>query len=219
MAAQLMTQAAFARHRGVSKGCVTNWKNASPTLLVMAEGPGGKPMVDVVRTELKLNANIDPHRGRPSGGGESQQESPGGIPAPALPLESAPGQVAGSSAPGYNEERQMHLREQRIGQAMKNAQLAGELVPLIEAERRVGEVGRAARERMHSWFRGIAERIAAEKDIRAIMALGENGIDEVFAELASAADRGEFAGDEAEPDLLPGERDELETVDAEAVVE
>jgi hypothetical protein len=102
----------------------------------------------------------------------------------------------------------LHLREQRTGQALKNAQLAGELVPLIEAERRVSEVGRAARERMHAWFRSVAERIAAEKDVRQIMAIGESGIDEVFAELADAAARGEFAGDDE--DLTPEEVAEME---------
>jgi uncharacterized protein involved in type VI secretion and phage assembly len=81
----------------------------------------------------------------------------------------------------------LQVREQRIGQALKNAQLAGDLVPLIEAERRVSEVGRAARERMHAWLRSVAERFAAESDVRTIMALGEEGIDEVFAELADAA--------------------------------
>jgi hypothetical protein len=92
------------------------------------------------------------------------------------------------------DERIEQVREQRIGNALKNAQLAGELVPLVEAERRVSEVGRAARERMHAWLRSVAERFAAEKDVRTIMALGEEGIDQVFAELADAAVRGEFAG-------------------------
>jgi hypothetical protein len=81
-------------------------------------------------------------------------------------------------------------------------------VPLIEAERRVSEVGRAARERMHAWLRGQAERFAAEKDVRQIMAIGEAGIDEVFAELADAAERGEFAGDDG--DLTPDEVAEME---------
>jgi hypothetical protein len=207
---QLMTQAQFARHRGVSKGCVTNWKTAK--LLVLAEGPGGKPMVDVVRTELKLNANLDPGRGRPTTGANATA-TPGGE-APALPLGEGPAAAPESpKAPDFNDERTQHLREQRIGQAMKNAQLAGQLVPLVEAERRVSEVGRAARERMHAWFRGIAERVAAEKDVRQIMAIGESGIDEVFAELADAAERGDFAGHD--DDLPPEEVAEMESAAAE----
>jgi hypothetical protein len=215
-----MTQAQFARHRGVSKGCVTNWKTAK--LLVMAEGPNGKAMVDVVRTELKLNANLDPVRGRPPTGGAQQlNASPDGE-APALPLTEgaiAPPTAAPAKGDALADERAQHLREQRIGQAMKNAQLAGELVPLIEAERRVSEIGRASRERMHSWFRSMAERLAAEKDARAIIALGEAGIDQVFAELASAAAHGDLAGDDGEPDLTEDEKAELLAVELEAPVE
>jgi hypothetical protein len=210
-----MTQAQFARHRGVSKGSVTNWKNAK--LLVMAEGPGGRAMVDVVRTELKLNANIDPLRGRPSTGHQAAaaEASPGGE-APALPL--GEGQAASVAAPRRDDladERVQHLREQRTGQALKNAQMAGELVPLIEAERRVAEIGRASRERMHAWLRSNAERFAAEKDVRQIMAFGEAGIDEVFAELAEAAVRGDLAGDNDE-DLTAEEKAEMEAAAEEA---
>lgn len=202
---QLMTQAQFARHRGVSKGSVTNWKHSG--WLVLAEGPGGKPMVDVVRTELKLNANIDPVRGRPTTGGAAAAEAAAGD-ALALPLANDAGASA-AKRDDLADERVQHLREQRTGQALKNALLSKELVPLIEAERRVGEVGRATRERMQAWLRGNAERFAAEKDVRQIMAIGEAGIDEVFAELADAAARGEFAGGEAD-DLTPEEQAEME---------
>jgi hypothetical protein len=198
---QLMTQAEFARHRGVSKGSVTNWKNAG--LLVLAEGPGGKPMVAVERTELKLNANLDPMRGRPTTGHLAPTGGQGAAPiasdTPALPLGDSPP----PKVDGLADERLHHLREQRTGQALKNAQLANELVPLIEAERRVAEIGRACRERMHAWLRSNAERFASEKDVRTIMAIGEAGIDEVFAELADAADRGELAGHD--DDELPAE--------------
>lgn len=213
MSVQLMTQAQFARHRGVSKGSVTNWKNAR--LLVLAEGPNGKPMVDVARSDMRLNANIDPMRGRPSTGGQMPQpESPPvGREAPALPLgEGSPPAAAQPRRDGLNDERVAQVREDRIGKALKNAQLAGELVPLIEAERRVAEVGRAARERMHAWFRSIAERVAAEKDVRQVMVIGETGIDEVFAELADAAERGEFAG--GDDVLEPEEVAEMEAAGA-----
>jgi hypothetical protein len=208
---QLMTQAQFARHRGVSKGSVTNWKNAK--LLVMAEGPGGKAMVDVVRTELKLNANIDPMRGRPSTGGQAPAaDSPGD--APALPLgEGSAAPAIAPKADDYAQARLEESRERRTGQALKNAQLAGDLVPLIEAERRVSEVGRAARDRMQAWMRSQAERFAAEKDVRQIMAIAEAGIDEVFAELAVAAERGDFAG--SDDALTPEEVADMEAAAVE----
>lgn len=209
MAAQLMTQAEFARHRGVVKGAVSNWKKNG--LLVMAEGPDGKPMVDVQRTELKLNAKIDPMRGRPTTGGQpSTAVAPGMGDAPALPLEAGAPAAADQTISG---ERSQLLREQRIGAAMKNAREAGDLVPLIEAERRVSEAGRAARERVQAWFRGLAEQLAATTDVRSIMVIGEEGIDQVFTDLANAAQRGELAGDE-DGDLTPEEDAEMEAVAA-----
>jgi hypothetical protein len=210
---QLMTQAQFARHRGVSKGSVTNWKNAG--LLVLAEGPGGRAMVDVVRSELKLNANIDPMRGRPTTGQAPLAPSPGGE-APALPLDDGAAPVASPAARTIADERTELTREQRIGAAMKNAAMAGELVPLIEAERRVAEVGRAARERVHAWFRGAAEQLAATTDVRTIMVLGEEGIDDLFAQLARAAIAGDFAAnDEDDAELTPEEDAEMEAAAAE----
>jgi hypothetical protein len=211
-----MTQAQFARHRGVSKGSVSNWKKSG--LLVFAEGEGGKHLVDVARTEAKLNANLDPGRGRPTTGMTGAADapaaaSPGGE-APALPLEEGAAPAAPRDMRGdYNDERVQHLREQRTGQALKNAQLANELVPLVEAERRVAEIGRAARERMHAWLRSNAERFAAEKDVRQIITLGEAGIDQVFAELADSAARGDFAGQE-DDDLSAEEKAEMEAAAA-----
>jgi len=203
---QLMTQAEFARHRGVSKPAVTGWKKKN--LLVMAEDPAdGRIKVDVARSDARINARVDPMRGRPPGG----SAVPTTIEPPAvLPLEERPQSAPSpSSASALSDERVEHLREQRIGTALKNAQLAGDLVPLVEAERRVSEIGRAARERMQAWLRGIAERFAATSDLRTIMALGEEGIDAVFAELADAAAGGAFAGED-EAELTAEERAELE---------
>lgn len=212
---ELMTQAAFARHRGAVKSAATNWKNAG--LLVFAEGPNGKPMVDVARSDARLNGKLDPMRGRPSTGTSAE------APPARLPLEASPPPTSPPAAPAGDrrslaDERVDQVREQRIGNALKNAQLAGDLVPLVDAERRVSEAGRAARERMQAWLRGIAERFAATSDLRTIMAIGEEGIDQVFAELASAAANGEFAGDEDE--LTPEETAEIEAAaEAEEVTE
>lgn len=202
---QLMTQAEFARHRGVGKSAVSNWKKDG--LLVLVEESGtGRIKVDRDRTDAKLNARIDPMRGRPPTATASTTPAAAADPAPSLPLEQA------SGGDSFADERKAYTREQRIGQAMKNAQAAGELVPLIEAERRIEEAGRAARERMHSWFRGEAERFAAEREVRTIMTIGEEGIDRVFAELAEMAGRGEFADDDEE--LSAEEEAEMEAAAA-----
>lgn len=187
----LMTQADFARHRGVSKGSVSNWKKAG--FLVFREGEDGRVYVDVARTEAKLNAKIDPMRGRP----------PGGVQAPTseLPLGEAPAPTpAASTEDTLQSERLADIREGRFGKALKNAQLAGELGAIVELEQRASTLGRMARERVHAWFRGEVERFAAEREARVIMAIGEEGIDRVFAGLADQAQAGEFA-DEEDPEV------------------
>lgn len=204
----LMTQVEYARHRGVTKGAVSNWKKDG--LLVLAEDPAtGKIKVDRDRTDAKLNAKIDPMRGRPP----TATAEP--APPSTLPLE-PPAEGSPFAGPGERtlaDERLDEIRERRIGNALKNAQTAGELVPLVEAERRVSEAARACRERMHAWFRGEVERLAAERDERAIMSLGEEGIDRVFAELADMAQRGEFAGGGEDEELTAEERAELAAID------
>ncbi|MEG8021810.1 hypothetical protein [Sphingomonas aerolata] len=61
----LMTKGEFAVHRGVGKSAVSNW--AKKDLLVMGECPtSGAIKVDVERTEARINARVDPMRGRPS---------------------------------------------------------------------------------------------------------------------------------------------------------
>lgn len=209
---QLMTQAEYARHRRVSKPAVSNWKKQG--LLVLVEEPGtGRIKVDRDRTDAKVNARVDPMRGRPP----VAAAAPSSAAAPADPAPSLPLDPASTGGDSFADERKAYTREQRIGQAMKNAQLAGELVPLIEAERRVEEAARACRERVQSWFRGEAERLAAERDIRAVMTLGEEGIDRVFSELADMARRGDFA-DDVDDELTAEEEAEMEAA-AEAEAE
>lgn len=207
---QQMNQAQFAVHRGVSKGAVSNWKAAG--LLVFAEGPNGKMMVDVARSDAKVNAKIDPMRGRPATGGPAAL----GADAPALPLGegAAPAPASAAASNDLADERLQELRERRFGSALKNAQLAGDLVPLAEAERRVAEIGRVARERIQATLRGLAERFAAETEPRTIMVLAEQAVDQVFGELADLAEQGAFGDDDAE--LSAEETAELDAAAAES---
>lgn len=202
---QLMTQAEFARHRGVTKGAVSNWKAAK--LLVLVEEPGtGRIKVDVHRSDAKLNAKLDPMRGRPPTAVAAPSAPVAAAdPVPGLPLEQA------AASDDIASERLQHLREQRVGQAMKNGQLAGELVALTEATQRVSEAGRAMRERVQAWARGAAEELAAATDPRTVMIICEEGLDQVFDELARAAARGDFAGmDDEDPPLSAEEEAEME---------
>lgn len=187
----LMSQAEFAAHRGVGKSAVSNWKKAG--LLVFAEGPDGKLAVHVERTDAKLNARIDPTRGRPTSAiGEAS-------PSPALPLDGDSAQSGGRNAAAVRVEV---AEEDLVARRMKNAEAARQLVPLVEVERRLGHLGRMARERVEAELRGLAERIAAERDTRSVMMLMVEACDAAFHALADAIERGALASDD-EDDAAP----------------
>lgn len=199
---ELMTQAAFARHRGVTRPAVSNWKKAG--LLVLAEDPAdGRIKVDVGRSDARINGRVDPGRGRPANAAPPVAEQPAETP----PASAEPGAPAPEN---LNTVRLELIKQQTAGHVLKNAREAGELAPVIELQRRAVEVGRAARDRMQAWFRGEAERLLAQRDVRALMAIGEEGIDRVFAELADMAADGAF-GAEDEPNEA-----EIEAIDDEA---
>jgi len=187
---QLMTQAEYARHRGVGAPAVSNWKKAE--LLVWAEDPGrtGKLLINVGLTDARLASRLDPMRGRPATA----------VPA-AAPSEMGEFALASPGGRSVAAVRGELLEEQIVGQRLKNAEAARELVARVEADRRCGEVGRMARERMHAMFRSMAERLAAETDVRQIMTIGENEIDRVFAGMSFEIEGGALdeVEDEAEP--------------------
>ncbi|MHA3791463.1 hypothetical protein ACX0MU_07370 [Rhizorhabdus wittichii] len=193
-----MTQAEYAAHRGVRPSAVSNWKKAG--LLVFAEDADrpGKLFVDVVRTDAKVNARIDPVRGAPRSGSA-------GSPAP------APVALGDGGSNDLTKVRLDLVRQQTVGQALKNEQAAGQLVPLVEMQRRATELGRTARERMHAMARDIAERLSAETEIRTIVALLGAAIDEVFTELADQVERGALAEDEDDGDDVPIENEVVPT--------
>jgi hypothetical protein len=172
----LLTQADFAKRRGVGKSAVSNWKKAG--LLVFAEDADGRMMVDARRTEARLNSRLDPTRGRPTA---ATQET-----AAPLPLSDDAGD------PGAGQERNLArvraevAEEDLVDKRLKNAARARELVPAAEAERRVGALGQMVRERIQAELRAKAERLAAEREPRAIMALLDEAVDRGFLALAKA---------------------------------
>ncbi|EDX79499.1 hypothetical protein BBAL3_656 [Brevundimonas sp. BAL3] len=175
----------------MGRSAVSNYK--AKGLLVFGEAEDGAVLVDVARTEARLNAKVDPTRGRPTGAQGGGQE--------ALPLEPA-------QAPGVSRQMQDVanvrtdlVRQQVIEKQMANARRAGELVPVAEYEKRATELGRVVRERMQSMLRTFSERFAAEKDPRQIVAVGALEIDRIFSELADRAEAGTLSAD----DLLEAE--------------
>ncbi len=172
--ATLLTQAEFAKRRGVGKSAVSNWKKAG--LVIFAEDASGRVLVDADRTEARLNARLDPTRGRPNA---AMQETASTL---ALPDE-------GTDGPAGQERNLARVRaevaeEDLVDRRLKNAARARELVPAAEAERRVGALGRMVRERVQAELRSKAERMAAEREPRAIMALLDESLDRAFNALA-----------------------------------
>lgn len=198
---RLMSQAEFAVHRGVGRSAVSNWKKKG--WVVFAEDGDGQTLVDVDRTIARLNANLDPARGRPSTAQASQT-----APLPLEPREPTQGD-------GLAAVRTDLIRQQTIGKTLENAKRAGELVPLTEYERRSSELGRLTRDRMHSFLRSYAERFAAERDPRQIVAIGSAEIDRQFDELADQVESGVLVEmDEAEVLAAVEAEVEAETEDA-----
>ncbi len=189
----LMTKGAFAKRRGVGASAVSNWAKAD--LLVMAEDPANpaKLLVDVARTEARLNAKLDPARGRPRAA-DSQPQADLPLAAPAGPA------AAGGSLADVRTDL---IRQQTEKLQLDNARKAGDLVPLEEYARRATEFGRVARERMLSVVRSQAEWLAACKDPRAVVAQLEDEIERAFADLAAqiaSGAVGEVEADDAEDD-------------------
>ena len=172
--AELMSKAAYARHRGVGKSAVSNWVKRGQIVLV-----GTK--VDVAASDAKLGMLVDPGRGRDATGGE-----------PLIDRDAAGDQntvksstVADSAQAQLAEERLGEIRERRIGQAMKNAQTAGELVDVAEYESRLATLVSGFCERMQSELRSKAEALALENDKRAIRALLDDTIHQVRSDFAA----------------------------------
>ena len=174
MTAELMTKAAYARHRGVGKSAVSNYVKRGQIVLV-----DGK--VDVAKSDALLAEIVDPVKGRPSTAPDpgSRKKAPAPTPTP----DTAPNAVAA--------ERIQALQETRIGQALKNAQMAGSLVPLAAYEAKMQTLIGGFCERMTSELRGKAERLAQESDMRAIRALLDEVVHDVRKDFARQIRQGE----------------------------
>jgi hypothetical protein len=181
-----MTKAEYARHRGVQPSAVSNWVKAGHIVFVEDPDRPTKMLVDVTRTDARLNTRVDATRGRPTTGVPKTEAVAFDPPEPMV-------QIGGRSAAQIRIEQ---AEEQLIAARKKNAREAGELAPRVELDRRATELGRVVRERIHAMFRAISERLAAEKEVRAVMALGAAEIDRVFADLADEVERGALIEDD-----------------------
>ena len=187
-----MTQVEYARHRGVGKSAVSNWKKSG--WLVM----NGRK-VEVGKSDAVVDSHVDPGRGRPRSHEDIDGSPIGDMPvstdsAPAAdtgietaqaPPDDVPVDANGQMSMTFNQERVREVYERRIGQALKNALTAGELVPLEAAQSKLTETARSLRERIQAEFRNVAEQLAAETTTRGIMSTCETCIDTVFKDVST----------------------------------
>jgi hypothetical protein len=205
MTGALMTRGEYAAHRSVTPANVSIWKRKG--LIAYAEDPAdGKLKIDVVRSDAKVNAAIDPTRGRPSrAAAQKAEESP---PAPMTP----PAPPQSDAAQQVADVRVDFIREQTIGKRMKNAADAGALVPLEEYAGRIEKFGRLSLERMTALVRSLAERLAAERDPRQLVALLETEIARAFERLKQDALTG------AEGEAVEESADDVESEEQQEAV-
>ena len=177
----------FAARRGVGKSAVSNWVKKG--WVVEAEDPAdGVIKVDVPRTEAKLNAYLDPARGRPRAADSQPQGE--------LPMV-APGKAA-PAGESLADVRTDLIRQQTEKLLLENARRAGDLVPIEEYARRASEYARVSRERVLSIVRTQAEWLASAKDPRAIVAKLQDEVERAFADLAAQITAGEITEDPEE---------------------
>lgn len=172
---ELLSKAAYARHRGVGRSAVSNWVKRGQIVL-----KGSK--VDVAASDAKLGAMVDPVRGRDAKGAKPPDKS-GSTPTQSEPAASST--VADSAQAQLAEERLGEIRERRIGQAMKNARDAGELVNVGEYESLLATLITGFCERMSAELRSKVEALAQETDKRAIRALLEDTVHTVRTDFAA----------------------------------
>jgi hypothetical protein len=176
---ELVTQTNYAKLHGVSRQAVTNWKAAN--YLVFAADPNNpkRKLVDVARSNLLIEGMIDPNRGRPT---EASKR----------PLEKAPYRSIDDRLPFLKVHQRSEINDENLkNKRLKNIELtldlderAGALVLVSEFERRAGDLGRQARERIQSAFRLESERLAAMTDPRTVQVLCAELIDQTFESLA-----------------------------------
>lgn len=168
----LMRATEYAKHRGVTKGAVSNWKSAG--LLVWADDPErpGRQLIDVQKSDAYLDRVIDPTRGRPRAGEVEEAQGDG---------SAAPARAAISKIEAARLE---DMAERTLRRRLDNQVILGSLVPLAEYERRAGDMGRLVRERTSGIIRQLAERLAAETEPRQIIALLSEQFDQLFDHLA-----------------------------------
>lgn len=206
----MLMKSEFAALKGVGASAVSNW--AKKGLLVYGQDPSrpGKQLVDVEKSELLINGTIDQTRGRPRAAGVAQVEGEVAEQAPAAALRHP---VMSSAEAARMEE----MRERTLGRRIDNEKALGNLVPLGVVEQQAADRGRIIRERVNAVVRAQAERLGAESDPRAIVALLTAEFDGLFTRIADEIEReasAEAAADVALARIVDPDEDDGEEAQA-----
>lgn len=197
MSAELMTKAAYARHRGVGKSAVSNYIKRGQIVLV-----GTK--VDVAKSDAKLDAEVDPASGRdPTPANAAKKASRARPSAPDKHRDPAPeasGSVANEAVNELAQERLEEIRERRHGHALKNAAIAGDLVPFAAYEAKLQAMIAGFCERMQSELRAQSEALANEGAKRKVRGLLDETIQRVRSDFADRLSAGATDPDSEEGD-------------------
>ena len=177
--AGVVSQAAFARHRGVSRQAVAR-AIAEGRIHALADG-----RIDVAIADRAWDANTDPARAAPPA-------LPAGVVHPRPPDESADGAPSDIS---YANARAMHEYFKAQLAELELRVRRSELAPVAELQDAEFKVARAVRDRLLTLPEALCDQIAgvegvtaAAAEVRRILAAGINGVcRELSTELAEQA--------------------------------
>lgn len=168
-----LTQAAYARHRGVSPAAVTYALQAGR----IRKLPDGT--IDPADADAMWEANT---------------KTPQNTAQTAAALPKAPP----SDAPVYNDERALHERVKRELAEVKLAEERGRLLDRDDVRSGIVSAFRAIRDRVRALPSRLAQQLAGESDAGRILVLLRTEIDQALTDALSVADDVAPVADEEE---------------------
>lgn len=157
----IMSQAEFARHRGVSRATVTEYKHKG--LLVMTED--GK--VDAAASKKRLTSSLDPVRG---GDRSSTERKPA------------------ANSKEYMAAKTREMQAKAVKQEMETRKRAGELLEREEVESAAFTLARQTQEAGMAIADRLSSLLAAESDAGKVHDMLTSELRQVFNEMAETAE-------------------------------
>lgn len=189
LAGAVMTQAEFAKHRGVSEAMVSRWKTKGYLVFTTDR------RVDVAASMDRLDRMLDPARGGDRTGRQRPYSPAGAAGVPQAPPGAgsqggAPGGAEGGWDPdpdrlNYQREAARDKRASAMQRELELAREAGQLVRANEAASRIANHVRQALDSLAARRRRLAPKLALEADPRKVEQLLEESDREFCIALAN----------------------------------